>query len=653
MLVPAVLVAFAGAIGIATQAYIYKHILRKSLYRLCVLAGLLAGLCVVLPLRPEHTQWLANSLDSAPWWRFRAALRVSGLFILMGVQFVAASTVFDRLRYRGQREALRGLLAGAPGVLAAAGVAALLLLLFRGRAIDDPDYGALAPGGLGTAAAVGLVALLGIHAAGVCRVLRAKGLDRIASMVVAIIPSAAAVILGFWLAGHATSPGPDSTPLRALLGGIDPKPGLPFVCALWTGLYLGTVLLLAVAAYIGMRLTPRPRRRRRRPTTTQPPPIPTAAQDGGDDRSASAQARSTGAGTAWGPRARPRSAGRPTYAAPTLRGGGGHRDTTSRASLETGGRPLTPALLVFLFAVLTLWALLYPFGPGERPEAGASSAAADDWTDILSNLVLFVPLGVAAGWLARTLRFGVAASVAMAVAGGVLLSSTGEWLQSFLPERSPSWIDIVSNGLGVAAGAWAGWRTALRLAAVRRRIIRLAHRTAGGWYVLAGLLAYVVLRTCPFDLSLQKYYMRVGWQNTIEAGWPLSACWHAYTSGESWPDAAREELWRGGGGFAMALIATHLLLSVASAMSDRASRLRGRAMAACCLLVLGTELLQWPVRSRLMDLTDVACGLAAVATALAVEASWLTARRIALAQAARSRHNRRARRKRRGTRPRH
>ena len=124
--------------------------------------------------------------------------------------------------------------------------------------------------------------------------------------------------------------------------------------------------------------------------------------------------------------------------------------------------------------------------------------------DILTNLLVYVPVGIAfrllvrrrgrAGW--PDLAFGFGLSVA--------LSFATEVLQQFMPARSSNLTDVYVNAIGALVGCL--------LAPRMQRVIRGAHAAVYAqlrcrpWTVLAGLsiVAAAVLMTIPWDLTYSE-----------------------------------------------------------------------------------------------------------------------------------------------------
>jgi len=76
----------------------------------------------------------------------------------------------------------------------------------------------------------------------------------------------------------------------------------------------------------------------------------------------------------------------------------------------------------------------------------------DNLFELLANIVLFIPLGM--GVSATITRIGKGNLVAMALAWlfATGLSLAIEWLQRFLPTRTPTFTDVATNSMGMLIG---------------------------------------------------------------------------------------------------------------------------------------------------------------------------------------------------------
>ncbi len=120
---------------------------------------------------------------------------------------------------------------------------------------------------------------------------------------------------------------------------------------------------------------------------------------------------------------------------------------TNRPVGSPSGRHLSSALLAYLVAttVLITWA---PFAFTLTPAHGFSTVWT--WSDLVLNVVMFLPLG----FFAQSARFRER-DIAWWMVGlaGALLSAVIEVGQLFLAERFSSVFDVCTNGIGAAIGA--------------------------------------------------------------------------------------------------------------------------------------------------------------------------------------------------------
>jgi VanZ family protein len=114
-----------------------------------------------------------------------------------------------------------------------------------------------------------------------------------------------------------------------------------------------------------------------------------------------------------------------------------------------------------MYVLLIAYASWYPFSSwrdlGIRPLSFLTAPLPHYWTkfDVLTNVVGYVPLGVLTVFALYPLVRGVAAFV-LAAAAGILLSGAIEALQTYLPSRVPSNLDLLANGAGACLGAALG-----------------------------------------------------------------------------------------------------------------------------------------------------------------------------------------------------
>ena len=572
--------------------------------------------------------WLVSwSLVGATWWVLVAPVDLSGypvarsilpslgrsvsvLLILMAVMFPAAAG-WDRLKHLGRRAAVHAVLT----LLPSTGVCVVLAwltwfataALHRRGAVDMSVPFLLA----GTV----VVILAGINAGGVARALTDRGLDRLASMVVAAIPTAIAAVVGFPLL-FLTDPNWRYAPRSPMV----PDHASPLIrFGLWCGFYFVAMILVGIGGCWGLRTGPRPARmpwpRRRRGS---PPPgsrEPAAVPDGMRVAEGGSAAASGLSGAEGAPQPRRRTA---RSATTYPRQSGGANDPSGRAS--------SPKAWLFVIAaacaVLTLWQLVYPLEL--QNEAVAPWLGEMDFRKIntVTNVMLFVPWGVAGVCLARVLGLGRAVAVLIVTLDGTLISLIGETIQVFQVDRSSSAADVVSNTMGAALGSWFGLAIGPGLVGPAAWLRDWLARSRSGRTMLVVLLVVLIVRTWPCHLSMEVPHLKQEWRRSVQAGPPFASlgAWWTRTRGAPLRSraAAREV---GAAATTMVLMGA---LTVAMWRSLRDGKARpgpgaaGTVLLCAVVIVLGTELLQWPIPNRVMDATEAAAGCGGVVLAAGV-----------------------------------
>lgn len=136
--------------------------------------------------------------------------------------------------------------------------------------------------------------------------------------------------------------------------------------------------------------------------------------------------------------------------------------------------PILRRYLAAGYALLIIYASLSPFAGWQEQGLAFSAvltsplAQTYSWFDAVSNLLAYFPLGLLLGISLRA-RLGGIWSVLLATIIGLLLSGSMEYLQMYLPNRTSSNMDLMTNGMGTVAGAliaisivpraWFGWLT--------------------------------------------------------------------------------------------------------------------------------------------------------------------------------------------------
>jgi VanZ family protein len=130
---------------------------------------------------------------------------------------------------------------------------------------------------------------------------------------------------------------------------------------------------------------------------------------------------------------------------------------------NTTGARLAAAMLGY-FALVIVLLTLFPFYLVMPEEIEISL-----WIrpgDIVENLILFLPIG----FLYRMTGGGRRGAILL----GVALSASVEFVQIFIPVRTASPVDLVSNALGAALGVWLYDRIVARIAMTPAMVGRLA-----------------------------------------------------------------------------------------------------------------------------------------------------------------------------------
>jgi VanZ family protein len=133
---------------------------------------------------------------------------------------------------------------------------------------------------------------------------------------------------------------------------------------------------------------------------------------------------------------------------------------------RTGGGvsppPLLPRYLATAYTALIVYASLHPFSgwraAGISPFVFLGAAWPRYWTsfDLCINVAAYVPFGFLVAQSPGS-RIGRPAASLMAAAAGVALSFAMESIQSWLPARVPSNVDLLCNSLGAGLGAAASF----------------------------------------------------------------------------------------------------------------------------------------------------------------------------------------------------
>ena len=164
------------------------------------------------------------------------------------------------------------------------------------------------------------------------------------------------------------------------------------------------------------------------------------------------------------------------------------------------------ALLFLSYSALLMGGSLYPFHLWDPLRAVDFSFLLAAWpitvtrTDLITNVLIYVPFGLFAARLFFRRHFSLADWLLICLIGA-LFSGAMETLQSIIRDRVASNFDVASNVLGVAIGAAiAPWlashsRSMAWLAATRQHWFR------SGWITNAGLILIMLWAISQFSLQ--------------------------------------------------------------------------------------------------------------------------------------------------------
>jgi len=160
------------------------------------------------------------------------------------------------------------------------------------------------------------------------------------------------------------------------------------------------------------------------------------------------------------------------------------------------------------YVAVVAYASLYPLSGWRTPSYEMLWVRLAEWpryytySDVFLNVLAYAPLGLLLTLMLRT-RFPAMRAATLAVMFAVALSFVMEVLQSWVPARVPSALDVFCNAVGALVGAWLGLATAgplLRENALSRwrqhRLVPGALTDAG--LTLLGLWLFTQLNAAPW-----------------------------------------------------------------------------------------------------------------------------------------------------------
>lgn len=188
------------------------------------------------------------------------------------------------------------------------------------------------------------------------------------------------------------------------------------------------------------------------------------------------------------------------------------------------------AAAAILLAILVI--TLKPAGDGPLLQFSFELGVGRRWlADGILNLCLFVPFGLALGWNAR--------SPAKAVFCGLLLSTTVELAQMWIPGRDPSLSDIIANTIGTSVGALIGLRPRAWLAPDARSSVALTALGVAAATLVMTLTALLLAPEGPFAISRAGSDLVLEYQSRADAaGLDEPVYWLAH----AFPDSSNADM---------------------------------------------------------------------------------------------------------------
>jgi len=185
-----------------------------------------------------------------------------------------------------------------------------------------------------------------------------------------------------------------------------------------------------------------------------------------------------------------------------------------------------PTASVFARVALLIYTLLigyaswYPFSGwhsvGVTPQAYLTAPWPHYWIkfDVAINVVGYLPWGMLAVFaLFPRLRSGRA--FVLATVAGIVLSATMEAVQTFLPSRVASNVDLLANGVGCALGALMGWLLTPTFLE-QSRLLLLRHR----WFSRQASRGLIVIALWPLaQIYPQSYLFGHGQMVPVLSAW--------------------------------------------------------------------------------------------------------------------------------------
>jgi glycopeptide antibiotics resistance protein len=261
-------------------------------------------------------------------------------------------------------------------------------------------------------------------------------------------------------------------------------------------------------------------------------------------------------------------------------------------------------VLLVLWGLFIIYGTLFPFAFAsdirqaltKLHQVGETLNHRASRTDIVSNVLLFLPWGALFSFRCARRGAGIWVALLGATLSGVALSGMVETFQLFTPTRVTSLVDVATNTAGAALGGFAGWGFARRFwpqwSPRLTRLVSMRPITACALAAAAGL---VIAGLSPFDVSIDMGDLRAALKRAqpVPFGRSLGG------------DAPMAEPWSWAQEGLTAVLAGGLF---GLAMKEAGKRNLGAVAASVALgggLALAIEMAQLAIPGRVADMTTV------------------------------------------------
>ncbi len=135
--------------------------------------------------------------------------------------------------------------------------------------------------------------------------------------------------------------------------------------------------------------------------------------------------------------------------------------TAVASAIERNSAWVSARVGLLMYTLLIVYASGYPFSSwhniGIKPFAFFAAPFPHYWTkfDVVTNVIGYAPFGILTVFALYPALRGIAAFV-LATIAGILLSGAIEAVQTYLPSRVPSNLDLLANSAGACLGALVG-----------------------------------------------------------------------------------------------------------------------------------------------------------------------------------------------------